>query len=182
MSEERARTTAEMMDKNRPNGSNSRRRLDPPTFDQEYQLPPEPAPALRDHARGPATALIDADASLGHPVSVHAMNLAVDKCLSSGVAVVSVFNFHHFGAADCYAKIAADRGMIGMVTAGHPGRDDGSTFGAEPIMGTDPIARRAGAAASVLLAGHRHDHGRRGQGQGAQADHKPLPPRMGRRR
>jgi len=33
----------------------------------------------------PATALIDADASLGHPVSVYAMNLAVDKSCVIGV-------------------------------------------------------------------------------------------------
>ena len=43
--------------------------------------------------------------------SVHAMNLAVDKCLSIGVGLVSVYNSHHFGAAGCYSKMAADRAM-----------------------------------------------------------------------
>ncbi len=37
---------------------------------------------------GLATALVDAGAGLRHPVSVMAMNLAVDKALVSGVAVV----------------------------------------------------------------------------------------------
>src|SRR5262245_8854999 len=43
-------------------------------------------PVFKAVRETPATALIDAEASLGHPVSVHAMNLAVDKCLQSGVA------------------------------------------------------------------------------------------------
>ena len=45
------------------------------------------------------------------------MNLAVDKCKESGVGVVTVFNSHHFGAAGCYSRIAADRGVIGLVTS-----------------------------------------------------------------
>src|SRR6266540_5845225 len=74
------------------------------------------------------------------------MNLAVDKCRASGVAVVSVFNSHHFGAAGCYSKIAADRGVIGMVTSGTRGVTMVPTFGAEPVMGTNPIAFAAPAS------------------------------------
>jgi LDH2 family malate/lactate/ureidoglycolate dehydrogenase len=90
-------------------------------------------------------ALIDADASLGHPISAHAMTLAVDKCRASGVAVVSVVNSHHFGAAGCYSKMAADRGVIGMVTSATRGVTMVPTFGAEPIMGTNPLAFAAPA-------------------------------------
>src|SRR5262249_56689515 len=86
------------------------------------------------------TMLIDADASLGHPVATYAMNLAVDKCREVGVAVVSVFNSHHFGAAGCYSKIAADRGVIGMVTSATRGVTMVPTFASEPVMGTHPIA------------------------------------------
>ena len=46
----------------------------------------------------PAMALVDGQAGLGHPVSVFAMNLAVDKALKIGVAGVGVRNSHHFGA------------------------------------------------------------------------------------
>ena len=91
-------------------------------------------------ASGPATALIDAGASLGHPVSAYAMNLAVDKCREIGVAVVSVVNSHHFGAAGCYSAIAAERGVIGMVTSATRGVTMVPTFGAEPVMGTNPLA------------------------------------------
>jgi LDH2 family malate/lactate/ureidoglycolate dehydrogenase len=149
-----------------------------PTYDQEFRSGRlNMRPLFKTMREGPATALIDADASLGHPVSVHAMNLAVDKCLSSGVAVVSVFNSHHFGAAGCYAKIAADRGVIGMVTAGTRGVTMVPTFGAEPIMGTNPIAFAAPArrhpsflldmATTTVAAGKVKVH---------KLNHKPLPP------
>ena len=93
-----------------------------PTYDREFRAGRlNMRPTYRIVREGPAFALVDADASLGHPVSAYAMNLAVDKCLQSGVAVVSVYNSHHFGAAGCYARLAADRGVIGMVTSGTRG-------------------------------------------------------------
>jgi LDH2 family malate/lactate/ureidoglycolate dehydrogenase len=61
------------------------------------------------------------------------------------VAVVSVVNSHHFGAAGCYSRIAADRGMIGMVTASTRGVTLVPTFAAEPVMGTNPLAFAAPA-------------------------------------
>jgi LDH2 family malate/lactate/ureidoglycolate dehydrogenase len=73
------------------------------------------------------------------------MNLAVDKCQRAGVAVVAVYNSHHFGAAGCYSRIAADRGCIGMVTASTRGVTLVPTFAAEPIMGTNPLAFAAPA-------------------------------------
>jgi LDH2 family malate/lactate/ureidoglycolate dehydrogenase len=126
---------------------------------------------------GPARALIDADASLGHPVSVYAMNLAVDKCRDTGVAVVSVFNSHHFGAAGCYSRIAAERGAIGMVTASTRGVTMVPTFAAEPVMGTNPIAFAAPArrhppfqldmATTTVAAGKVKVH---------KLNHRPVPP------
>jgi LDH2 family malate/lactate/ureidoglycolate dehydrogenase len=118
-----------------------------PTYDREFRAGRlNMRPTFRVVREGPAFALVDADASLGHPVSAYAMNLAVDKCRTSGVAVVSVFNSHHFGAAGCYARIAADRGVIGMVTSGTRGVSLVPTFAAEPIMGTNPLAFAAPAA------------------------------------
>jgi LDH2 family malate/lactate/ureidoglycolate dehydrogenase len=117
-----------------------------PTYDREFRAGRlNMQPVFKTVREGPSFALIDADASLGHPVSVHAMNLAVDKCRESGVAVVSVFNSHHFGAAGCYSRIAADRGVIGMVTASTRGVTMVPTFGAEPVMGTNPLAFAAPA-------------------------------------
>jgi LDH2 family malate/lactate/ureidoglycolate dehydrogenase len=146
MSEAHADTTAEMMVETDLRGVDSHGISMLPTYDQEFRngrLNMRPVfKTVRDAA---GTALIDADASLGHPVSVYAMNLAVDKCRESGVAVVSVVNSHHFGAAGCYSKIAADRGVIGMVTASTRGVTMVPTFGAEPVMGTNPLAFAAPA-------------------------------------
>jgi LDH2 family malate/lactate/ureidoglycolate dehydrogenase len=146
MSDDHAQTTADVMVETDLRGVDSHGISMLPTYDREFRsgrLNMRPAfKALRD---GPAMALIDADASLGHPVSVYAMNLAVDKCRAAGVAVVSVVNSHHFGAAGCYAKIAADRGVIGMVTSATRGVTLVPTFAAEPVMGTNPIAFAAPA-------------------------------------
>ena len=111
MSEAHATTTAGMMLETDLRGVDSHGISMLPTYDKEFRAGRlNMKPIFKRLREGPAFALIDADASLGHPVSVHAMNLAVDKCQQSGVAVVSVVNSHHFGAAGCYSRIAADRG------------------------------------------------------------------------
>jgi LDH2 family malate/lactate/ureidoglycolate dehydrogenase len=146
MSDAHADTTAEMMLETDLRGVDSHGISMLPTYDREFRAGRlNMRPVFKTVREGPAMALIDADASLGHPVSVHAMNLAVDKCRAGGVAVVSVFNSHHFGAAGCYSRIAADRGVIGMVTASTRGVSLVPTFAAEPVMGTNPLAFAAPA-------------------------------------
>ena len=92
-----------------------------------------------------STALIDGDAGLGHPVSVMAMDLAVDKAMAAGIGMVGVRNSHHFGAAGVYARRAAERGAIGLVTSATRGIMMVPTGGAEPVLGTNPIAFAAPA-------------------------------------
>jgi LDH2 family malate/lactate/ureidoglycolate dehydrogenase len=146
MSEEHAGTTAEMMVETDLRGVDSHGVSMLPTYDREFRAGRlNMRPTFKTLREGPAFALVDADASLGHPVSVHAMHLAIDKCRDSGVAVVSVVNSHHFGAAGCYARLAADRGVIGMVTSSTRGVTMVPTFGAEPVMGTNPLAFAAPA-------------------------------------
>jgi LDH2 family malate/lactate/ureidoglycolate dehydrogenase len=178
MSPAHADTTAEMMVETDLRGVDSHGVSMLPTYDQEFRRGRiNMRPVFKTVREGSAMALIDADASLGHPVSVHAMSLAVDKCRSTGVAVVSVFNSHHFGAAGCYSKIAADRGVIGMVTASTRGVTLVPTFAAEPIMGTNPLAFAAPAkrnppfqldmATTTVAAGKVKVY---------KLNHKPLPP------
>jgi LDH2 family malate/lactate/ureidoglycolate dehydrogenase len=146
MSDAHAATTADMMLETDLRGVDSHGISMLPTYDKEFRAGRlNMRPTFKTVREGPAFALIDADASLGHPVSVHAMNLAVDKCQRAGVAVVAVYNSHHFGAAGCYSRIAADRGCIGMVTASTRGVTLVPTFAAEPIMGTNPLAFAAPA-------------------------------------
>lgn len=98
---------------------------------------------LRD---GPATALLDGDAGLGHAVSAQAMQLAVDKARALGIALVGVRNSHHFGAAGVYARIAQRQGLIGLVTSSAQGILLVPTRAADPVLGTNPIAFAAPVA------------------------------------
>ena len=146
MSDAHAETTAAMMLETDLRGVDSHGISMLPTYDREFRAGRlNMRPTFKTLRDGPSMALIDADASLGHAVSVHAMNLAVDKCRESAVAVVSVVNSHHFGAAGCYSRIAAERGVIGMVTSATRGVSMVPTFGAEPVMGTNPLAFAAPA-------------------------------------
>ena len=146
MSEAHATTTAAMMLETDLRGVDSHGISMLPTYDREFRAGRlNMRPQFKTLREGPSMALIDADAALGHAVSVHAMNLAVDKCRESAVAVVSVVNSHHFGAAGCYSRIAAERGVIGMVTSATRGVSMVPTFAAEPVMGTNPLAFAAPA-------------------------------------
>lgn len=63
---------------------------------------------------GPAFAVIDAKNALGMIPSVQAMEIACEKAEKAGIAIVTVKNSCHYGAAGYYANIAAKRGMIGI--------------------------------------------------------------------
>ena len=178
MSDAHADTTAEMMLETDLRGVDSHGISMLPSYDRERRAGRlNMRPAFTTVREAPSLALIDADASLGHPVSAHAMNLAVDKCRATGVAVISVVNSHHFGAAGCYARIAAERGVIGMVTSATRGVSLVPTFAAEPIMGTNPLAFAAPArrnppfqldmATTTVAAGKVKVH---------KLNHRPLPP------
>ncbi len=88
----------------------------------------------------PVTALIDAGGGLGHYPSHMAMTMAVDKCRATGVGVTTVRNSTHYGAAGVYALMAVEQGFIGISTSSvfRPGVVP--TFGARPMLGTNPIA------------------------------------------
>ena len=126
------------------------------------------------------TALVDGGAGLGHPVSAFGMNLAVDKAKEAGVGIVGVRNSHHFGAAGVYARIAARRGAIGMVTSATRGVTMVPTRGAAPVLGTNPLAFAAPAEApSALRAGHGDDDDRGRQGEGLRPERPPAARRLG---
>jgi len=88
----------------------------------------------------PVMALIDADAGLGHPAAVMGMKVAIHKAKQLGVAVASVFNSHHFGAAGYYAALASKAGLVGLVTSATRSIAVVPTRAAVPVLGTNPIA------------------------------------------
>lgn len=65
-------------------------------------------------AQGPAYALMDAHACMGMVAGWRAMELAIEKARACGVALVTVRNSTHFGAAGFYANMAARAGMVGI--------------------------------------------------------------------
>src|SRR5215475_10378854 len=95
MSDDHAATTAAVMVETDLRGVDSHGISMLPTYDKEFRAGRlNMRPTFKTVRDLPAMAVIDADASLGHPASVYAMNLAVDKCLVSGIAAVAVRNSH----------------------------------------------------------------------------------------
>jgi LDH2 family malate/lactate/ureidoglycolate dehydrogenase len=94
---------------------------------------------------GPVTALVDADAGLGHPAAVMGMELAISKAQTMQVGIVTVFNSHHFGAAGYYAAMASKAGMLGLVTSATRTVAVVPTRAKVPVLGTNPIAFAAPA-------------------------------------
>lgn len=85
------------------------------------------------------TALIDAHHGMGHPTAYRAMALAIEKARDYGMGSVAVRNATHFGIAGYYALMAAKENMVGFAfTNARP--SIAPTFGAEPMLGTNPIA------------------------------------------
>src|SRR5438094_10509964 len=100
MSSAHAETTADMMVETDLRAVDSHGIGMLPTYDQEFRNGRlNMRPTFKTVRQRAATALIDADASLGRPAAADGMNLAVDKCLAVCVGVVDVFNAHRCGAS-----------------------------------------------------------------------------------
>jgi L-2-hydroxycarboxylate dehydrogenase (NAD+) len=103
--------------------------------------------------RAPATALVDGDNGMGHLVMSVAANLAVDLARQAGVGWVGARRSNHAGAAGVYAEIPLAHDMIGIYAAVSTANHMAPWGGAEPLMGTNPIAVAipAGKEAPVVL-------------------------------
>jgi len=85
------------------------------------------------------TAVIDGHHGMGAVIGYRGMRLAMDKARRYGLGAVAVRNSTHFGIAGYYTRMAAAEGMIGPAfTNARPVIPP--TFGAEPMLGTNPIA------------------------------------------
>lgn len=111
----------------------------------------------------PGTAVIDAGKRLGIIVGPKAMRLAMDKARKVGVGIVTVRNSGHFGAIGHFAMQAAQADMVGACFTA-AGLHVVPTFGAKPLLGTNPIALAAPArreapllfdAATSAIAGNK---------------------------
>ena len=113
----------------------------------------KPKPNIKVLQRSAATALVDGDDGIGHLVMTHAMNLAIELARDSGVGWVGARNSNHAGAAGIYPEMAVAQGMIGIYAAVSTLNHMAPWGGAEPLMGTNPIAFAipAGEQAPVVL-------------------------------
>ena len=111
---------------------------------QEGKINARPTLAvLRDQ---PGLCTIDADQSLGHPPSVMAMEMAIEKAKTQGVGIAVVTRSNHYGAAGYYARMAAECGMVGISTSATPGPLMVPTFGKQTRLGSNPMAFAAPVA------------------------------------
>lgn len=92
------------------------------------------------------TALLDADAGLGHAAAVMGMEMAIERARRHGVGLVCVRNSHHFGAAGYYVRMAASEGLIGFCTSATRSINTVPTRGTIPVLGTNPIGFAAPAS------------------------------------
>jgi LDH2 family malate/lactate/ureidoglycolate dehydrogenase len=102
-------------------------------------------PAIEVVSESATTALIDGGGGLGHVPADRAARLAIEKCANAGIGAVAVRNSGHFGAAGVYAAMAAEAGFIGIGTTDVLVPAVVPTFGAEAMLGTNPIAFAAPA-------------------------------------
>jgi LDH2 family malate/lactate/ureidoglycolate dehydrogenase len=101
-------------------------------------------PNERIVAETAGTALIDAGAGLGMPVSYRAMQMAMAKADATGVGVVTVRNSNHYGIAGYYAMMALEQDMIG-ISLTNADVNVVPTFANLAMIGTNPIAVAAPA-------------------------------------
>lgn len=101
------------------------------------------------HDDGRAVVVLDAHAGLGHVVAEQAMDIATERARIFGLGMGVVRNSHHFGAAGYYARRAAERGLIGIVTTSAATMTQAPTGGVERRLGTNPLAFAAPAASGA---------------------------------
>lgn len=123
----------------------------------------------RIEREGPAWAVIDGDSALGQVGCVFATRTAIAKARQTGVAYVALRNTGHIGAAGYYCALAAEAGMVSMVTGNDmpsvaaPG-SRGAVLGSNPLaygvpmFGGDPILldmATAAVAGGKVYAAHQ---------------------------
>jgi LDH2 family malate/lactate/ureidoglycolate dehydrogenase len=98
-----------------------------------------PQPNWKVVRETPSTANIDSDTGLGVIIAPKAMEIAIQKARQVGIGMVTMGNGRHLGMASYHAMKALEHDMIGTCMTSCP-PSVLPTFGAEPVLGTNPIA------------------------------------------
>lgn len=90
----------------------------------------------------PNTTVIDGNWGFGYVVAEHAMKTTIEKAAKGGVAAATVYRQSHIGRLADYPLMAAEAGMIGMITAdsGRSPKNVAPFGGREARLGTNPIS------------------------------------------
>jgi LDH2 family malate/lactate/ureidoglycolate dehydrogenase len=97
-------------------------------------------PNVTVNKTAPAVALVDGDNGMGHLVVSRAAELAVEMARECGVAWVGCRMSGHAGAAGVYAALPLKSDMIGIYSAVANANHMPLAGGAEPLLGTNPLA------------------------------------------
>jgi len=95
-------------------------------------------PKVRVISESATTALIDGDRGMGMVSGHRAMEMAIEKAKSAGVAMVAVRNSRHYGMSAYYGMMALEHDMIGVAMT-NASRQVVPTFGREARFGTNPM-------------------------------------------
>src|SRR6195256_3244714 len=93
-------------------------------------------------------ALIDGDNGLGHLVMKQAAELAIEKARQCGIGWVGTRHSNHAGPAQLYARMAAERDMIGLYFCVGNANVLPPWGGTEVLLSTNPI--------SIAVPGSKH--------------------------
>jgi L-2-hydroxycarboxylate dehydrogenase (NAD+) len=96
------------------------------------------SPNIRVVAESATTALLDGDCGMGMVIGHRAMEMAIQKAKSAGVAMVGVRNSRHYGMSAYYSMLALPHDMIGVAMT-NASRQVVPTFGRESKYGTNPM-------------------------------------------
>jgi LDH2 family malate/lactate/ureidoglycolate dehydrogenase len=99
-----------------------------------------PCPNITVKRSAPATALVDGDNGMGHLVVARAAETAVALARECGVAWVGCRMSGHAGAAGVYAALPLKADMVGIYSAVANANHMPLAGGAEPLLGTNPLA------------------------------------------
>jgi len=97
-------------------------------------------PEIRVVHEKAAMAVLDGDNGMGHLVVSRAVELAIEKARSAGVAWVGVRSSNHAGPASLYARMPIEHDMIGLYFAVGNANHLPPWGGMDMLLSTNPIA------------------------------------------
>ena len=99
-----------------------------------------PRPMVSVERETSTTALLNGDRGLGLHVAPKAMQIAIEKAREHGLGAACVHGVGHMGGTGYHAMLALPHDMIGVAMTSSGRASMVPTFGAEPRLGTNPLA------------------------------------------